>query len=353
LPAGAPAAVAALGNPEQVHEPDQRQVRRNRLLLRALGRPVGRVGQALAALHWWDSDNPAPHLPSPDVALGVAFAVLGLLATATSLAPWGGRLGPPPTFLVYEEVLVELHAGRHRLIPWEQIGSQRQVGSLRAAYRFPVRNGKAVHFDNTVRGHKALCETIRDRSAEHRSRRAFGGEAALAEMAAARPGPFFLAQQTAAGGAVFRVTVLGGRLLFYRMAYGAGASALGAAEQVGAQAELRQKFLEEMRVLDEADAATLLYLAAESDESFTASPHDVRDLHIDPPATKHLLQGLSDRPHEGLLKFFHSRRGGLTFALLDREHVLLATRELPRLFGDVVKVNVVWSHAACKFVAKA
>jgi hypothetical protein len=33
--------------------------------------------------------------------------------------------------------------------------------------------------------------------------------------------------------------------------------------------------------------------------------------------------------------------------------VLLATKELPRLFGGAVRVNVVWSHTAYKFVAKA
>jgi hypothetical protein len=356
LPAGAPAEVKALGNPEQVHAPDERQARRNRLRLRGLAGGVGLVVLALAGLLWWAADNPAPHLPPPDVALGVAFAfaVLGVLTTATSFVPWGGRLGPPATFLVYEGVLVELRAGRHRIIPWEQIGSPRETSPLLASYRFPVRGGRAIHFDNTLRGHKALCEIIRDRAAERRSVGAFGGAAAVAEMTAAQPGPFFLAQRITGGGAVFRVTFLGNRLLFYRMAYGAGVSAGTAAERARAQAELRQKFLDEMRVLEEADAATLLYLAAESDESFAASPDDVRELRIDPPPTaKHLLHGLSDKPHEGLLKLVHARRGAMTFALLDREHVLLATKELPRLFGGAVKINVVWSDAAYKFVARA
>lgn len=357
LPAGVPAEVKALGNPEQVHAPDERQARRNRLLLRGGAAGVGVVVLALAGLLWWVSDNPAPHLPSPDVALGVAFAfaVLGFLTTATSFIPWGGRLGVPPTFLVYDNALVEVRpGGRHRVIPWDRIGSPRQTSALLASYHFPVRDGKAVHFDSTVRDHKLLCETIRDRAAEARSRGAFGGAAAVAEMTAAQPGPFFLAQRTTAGGPVFRVTVLGNRLLFYHMAYGAGVSAAGAAvEQVGALAELRQKFLEEMSVLDEADAATLLYLAAESDESFAAGPEDLRELHIDPPSTaKHLLQAISDKPHEGLLKLVHKRRGALTFALPFREHVLLATQELPRLFGAAVKVNVVWSDAAYKFVAR-
>jgi hypothetical protein len=116
---------------------------------------------------------------------------------------------------------------------------------------------------------------------------------------------------------------------------------------------LRRKFLDETRVLDEADAATLLYLAAESDESFAASAEDVSEVQIDPPsAKKQLFHGLADRPHEGLLKLVHARRGAVTFALLDREHVLLATKELPQLFGDAVKVNVVWSDKAYKFVAK-
>jgi hypothetical protein len=187
---------------------------------------------------------------------------------------------------------------------------------------------------------------------------AFGGEAALAEMAAAQPGPFFLARHIADDEGVFRVTVLGNRLLFYKMAYGAGVTAGPPADEVNglqgwAQAEMRDKFLAEMQVLEESDAATLLYLAAENEESFAASAADVRELCIDPPTpAKSLLHGLSDAPHEGLLRLTHARRGALTFALLDREHVLLATKELPRLFGDAVKVNVAWSHTAYKFVAK-
>jgi hypothetical protein len=210
LPAGVPAEVKALGHPEQVHAPDERQARRNRLLMRGTAGALGLAVLGLAGFLWWASDNPAPGLPSPDVALGVAFAfaVLGLLTTATSLAPWGGRPRRPRTFLVYDNALVELRLGRHRVIPWSQIGSPRQTSPLLASYRFPVRGGKDIHFDNTVREHKLLCETIRDRAAEARSLGAFGGETAVAEMTAAQPGPFFLAQRTTAGGPVFRVTVL-------------------------------------------------------------------------------------------------------------------------------------------------
>jgi hypothetical protein len=361
LPAGVPAAVAALGPPDQTHAPDEAQARRNRLYLRGLVGGVGLVVLALAGFLWWASDNPSPHLPPPDTALGVAiaFAVLGLLSTVTSLAPWGERWATPPTFLVYEDVLVELRGGRHRLIPWEKVGSQRQVGGLSVTYRFPVQGGKPVSFDDTVRGHKLLCDTIRDRAAERRSRVAFGGEAALAEMTAAQPGPFFLARRLTDDKGVFRVTVLGSRLLFYKMAYGAGVTAGLPADEVRglqdfAQSELRDKFLAEMQVLEESDAATLLYLAAENEESFAASAADVRELRIDPPVTaKSLLQGLSEAPHEGLLRLTHARLGALTLAFLDREHVLLATKELPRLFGGAVKVNVVWSHSAYKFVARA
>src|SRR5215469_11292929 len=86
LPAGAPAEVAALGNPEQAHAPDEREARRNRRFLRGLAAAVGGMVLALAGLLWWAADHPAPNLPPPDVALGVAlaFAVLGLLSTATS-----------------------------------------------------------------------------------------------------------------------------------------------------------------------------------------------------------------------------------------------------------------------------
>jgi hypothetical protein len=356
-----PAEVAALGNPEQVHAPDERQARRNRLALRGMLGALGLGVLALAGFLWWASDNPAPHFPPPDVALGLAFAfaVLGLLSTAASLAPWGGRWAAPPTLLVYADVLVELRGGRHRIIPWEKVGAQRQTSPLLVSYRFPVQGGKAVSFDDTVRGHKVLCETIRDRTVERRSLVAFGGEAALAEMAAAQPGPSFLAQRIEGDEGVFRITVLGDRLLFYKMAYGAGVSAGPPAEQAGAiqawaRANLHQKYLDEMQILEAADAATLLYLAAENEESFAASAKDVRELHIDPPSTaKQWLHGLSDVPHEGLLKLVHARQGAMTLALLDREHVLLATKELPRLFGAVVKSNVVWSHSACHFVGKA
>jgi hypothetical protein len=355
LPPGVPAEVAALGKPEQVHAPDPKQARHNRARLRGTIACLGLLGLALGGFLWWASDNPAPHLPSPDVALGLAigFGALGLLTTVAAFSPRGG----PATFLVYENVLVELSGGRHRIIPWEKVGSLRQNSYLVLTYHFPVQGERDVRFDSAVRDHAALAVAIQDRAAERRSLIAFGGAEALAEMSAAQPGHSFLAEGVAGAKGVFRITVLGDRLLYYPLVNGAGRAspqdASAGTLQGWAQAELHRKYREEIEILEEADAATLLWLAAENDGSFAVAAADVRELHIDPPPRPHLLQGLADPTHEGFLKLVHARRGTVTVALLDREHVLQATKELPRLFGDAVKVNVVWSHSACHFVGKA
>jgi hypothetical protein len=147
-------------------------------------------------------------------------------------ARWGDAWWGPRTFLVYPDALVELRGGRHRIIPWKTIGALLPSAPLLAPYRFAVESGGPLSLDTTVRDHEALCDTIKQR-ARGRGAAAAGwsagyslaDEAARAEMAAAVPTAHFLARQL--GGGVFRVTLLGKKLLFNRMKEGDGLGGQG------------------------------------------------------------------------------------------------------------------------------
>jgi hypothetical protein len=83
------------------------------------------------------------------------------------------------------------------------------------------------------------------------------------------------------------------------------------------------------------------------------SPEDVRTLDIDPPSLlKHLFKGAGGTRQACLIKLAHARFGELTLELLSDEDTLTAIKELPRLIGDAVRVNVAYSYSQCAFVAK-
>src|SRR5882672_8020279 len=96
LPPGVPAEVAALGNPERVHAPDEHQIRRTRLLFRVLcgcGAAIffAITGSQLFLL----SRSPSANLPPREVMLGIAIGagVLALLQIAIAYLFTGTHWG--------------------------------------------------------------------------------------------------------------------------------------------------------------------------------------------------------------------------------------------------------------------
>jgi hypothetical protein len=374
LPASAPDNVGTLGEPEWIHAPDGKQIGQNVLTVRILAGCVAMLFLAFAVLLFYVAAKPfGTNPPAPAVALliGVICTAIALPMVAVAVffqsIGWVRRMFGPSTFLVYPHGLLEQRGTRRRLIRWEDFGPPQKINVLVTYYRFPVRGDKALAFDNTVGEHEKLCATIEARAGQRQAVAAFGDEAARvvlgdaaarAEMAAAPPGPSVLAVKLGVlSGSVYRITMLGRHLLFYSVAAGAGISAsprpnAGAIEAWG-HARMRQKFLEEMRQVEQADAPTLLELAAKNEGSFVATAENLVEVRLDAPSVvKQIFMGLFGTAQEGSLTVTHARYGKLALALLEREDVLTVAQEWPKILGALMQVNVVWSHSACAFVGK-
>jgi hypothetical protein len=377
LPTPVPEEVAALGKPERVHLPDQKQFERNCLLARVLSGAVGLMLAVFAILilclakHKPDLTGVADVVPLGLIGAAVPFIALAICFRG---ARWGDSWWGPRTFLVYPDALVELRGGRHRTIPWKTIGAQLPAVPLAAPYRFAVERGGPLSFDKTVGDHEALFATIKKRAHGQGAAAVVwtGGdsladETAQAEMATAVPSKPFLVHQL--GGSIFRVTALGKRLLFNKLKEGDGLAEyrpnMGPVVALGAVGGLiggfntwmatarRHAYLDEKQQLDRADAKTLLAYAAEVAGSFAISPEEVRTIDLDPPSLwKHLFKGIDGTRQACLLKLSHVRCGDLLLELLSDEDVLTAVQELQRIFGEAVRVNVTYSYSQCAFVAK-
>jgi hypothetical protein len=377
LPESVPAEVAALGKPERVYLPDEKQFKRNRTLVRVFFGGCGLLlaGLALTAgfLGAYKPDPTGTLRVVPLVLVGLSLPFF-MVALWFGAARWGDAWWGPRTFLVYPDALVELRGGRHRIIPWKTIGALLPTAPLLDPHRFAVQSGGPLSFGSSVRDHEALCDTIKQRArgrgapaAGWSAGHSMGDEAARAELAAAVPTAHFLARQL--GGGVFRVTLLGKKLLFNRMKEGDGAGepranvaplvTMGMAGglisgfNTWAATARRKAFLEEKAALDRADADTLVRYAAAVEGSFALAPEEVRTLDIDPPSLlKHLFKGLDGTRQACLIKLAHARFGELTLELLSDEDTLTAIKELPQLVGAAVCVNVTYSYSQCAFVAK-
>jgi hypothetical protein len=359
LPRGAPTEVAALGPPEQVHAADEDQFRRNVILLRLLCACAGLMCFAVAGFFGYVLKHPFGDSPPPEeVSLGIAVGsgILGLLFLGVAILFRGSCASR--TYLVYDAVLVELDSGGHRIIPWEKIGERQQGSPFVVSYCFPVQGGKALAFDNTLHQAGLLCQTIQDRTASRGVQRGFDPRADLTEMAAATPGAFVMALRFGGNKEVFRITILGDRLLFYRVAASAGyfvnSSSQAGGLWGGSPTPQRQRFLDEMQRLEHADAPTLIRFAAENEGSFVLSAADFDEITIDPPSfLKNFLHGLDGVRPECLVNIKLAHEKPILLAVLSRQGVLVAAEEFPRLFGAAVKVNIVWSHSSCAFVGKS
>jgi hypothetical protein len=94
------------------------------------------------------------------------------------------------------------------------------------------------------------------------------------------------------------------------------------------------------RLLDVADEVTLRQYADEWKGSFAADPKDVSRLRIG--STSWWRRFLSGIEHEGMLTLQHRWEGKVTLALPSLTDVRCAVEELPRLFGEVVEINLPW-----------
>lgn len=94
------------------------------------------------------------------------------------------------------------------------------------------------------------------------------------------------------------------------------------------------------QLLGVADEVTLRQYAEAWKGSFAADPQDVSCLRIGPASCwRRFLSGIE---HEGILTLQHRWKGKVTLALPSLTDVRRAVEELPRLFGEVVEINLPW-----------
>jgi hypothetical protein len=367
-----PEEVAALGDPEAVYPPDEKQVALNRRLVHILGGSIA-AGLIAVAGFLMCCDLFQPSWVTNQPQFGVLLAVgAGLFALAVLLfgaAMWStdsafarDRWGPR-TYLVYPDVLAEVFPTGHRLIPLGKIRDA-EKHPVFSHYHCTVDGEKPLHFDSTVRDHARFAELIQARAAERRFLDASGGASVVAEARDGRVGPSLLALERKLKGNAYRIFVLGDRLLFYRVA----APVLGVSPTcprsplVGGLVfavltwnykKARAEFVKEMEELDRADASELLDRAARNDGSFVASPGDFEQVELNPRSTFEKAMGGGDRiSPAAVLKLVDSRRGSRSLALVTHGDVLSVLEQWPSLLGTALEVNVVWSPAAGGFVAK-
>jgi hypothetical protein len=367
LPAGMPEDVAALGEPEAVYPPEEKQVAFNRTLVYVCAGLATSLLLGVAALMFFAYLNPSFGTNRPPDAVfllvgaglllaGVFFfgAALWYTNSAHGINRWG-----PRTYLVYRDVLAEVFPDHHRIIPLEKLRAPDVKTAIVTVYRFPVAGERALTFDNTVRDHTRFCELLQARSAERRFRESFGDESVLFGLCRARIGPSVLAVNCKFVGEVFRITVLGDRLLFYKVANGGGLSptrppnpfgGLVGAISIWAHAQASQKFLQEMREVERADAATLLDLAARNDGSFVVGADDVRKARLNPPsAVRQFLFGARGTEQHGLVQLVHAKKGDMTLALLSAEDAATVREWWPRILGQALTGDGVGSQIASRF----
>src|SRR5262249_41960680 len=139
-----PAEVMAMGPPEQVFAPGTGKRHPFLSLMTTagalfVGLVCGAVAANVAGLLLLPKQPPAPQ----GVALGVGIPcmILGLLSFLG--AAWLGLGGAlcNQAYLFYQGGLVELFPDRHRVIPWDSIGTPRVLDGLVKGYKFPVREG--------------------------------------------------------------------------------------------------------------------------------------------------------------------------------------------------------------------
>jgi hypothetical protein len=96
--------------------------------------------------------------------------------------------------------------------------------------------------------------------------------------------------------------------------------------------------------LEAADEPTLRDCVHTGDAAFALGPGDITWLRIDPPSG--YIRVFCGVDHEGILKFEHRTAGKMKLALPSWKDAKKAIEELPKLFGDLVQVNLSWGTAA-------
>ena len=359
-----PPEVAALGTPDHVFAPRKGGKLEPAVLLTVSGLVItGLMVLGIAVMMFVFLVKPfGANPPSAEVALGVGIActMIGMVFLGGAVLFAGGfGTGGRRAYLFYRDALVELGTNQHRIISWKKLGPPRDRGSLH--HSFPVEGESDLSFDYLTRDHAAIARMIAHKAAECRLVAAQGGAPALGQLSTGKPAKYFQANKVVyfTGAAFYRIYIVGKSVMFLKIADGlpgpppaqhVGGLA-GALANYG-WAKRQHEFTERERRLERVDERSLIPLAAEFAGSFIAAPADILAMEIDPPSLwKQFLTGYWNK-QEALLKVVLAKHGVMTLALMEMRDVGTAIEELPRIFGNAVKINVAWSNAAGHFTEK-
>jgi len=169
IPYSLPAAVKALGEPEEIFPPSMQRSSLGTLmgsLLAITSLLLFGIGVMLlyCAVHPFGT-NPPP--AAVCWGAGAALTLLAFGAVFGSYYYLAGRGDNRQAYLIFPQCLIEMLPTQHRVIPWESIRekldtSKATVAALRS-FRFSTGTSKDVAFDSSLPRHEDLATLLRTR----------------------------------------------------------------------------------------------------------------------------------------------------------------------------------------------
>jgi hypothetical protein len=333
--------VANLGEPVEVFSPGPAAINKTNISLALLCVLTGLLVLAGASIFIAELIQPLGKDPLPrEIAWGGAIGCGVIALTFLGFAGWFGariRVTGRQEFHFHKDALVEVVPNRRRVIPWEQIGSQRPTSGFAKTHRFPVAGGKDLRFNYEIPNHEALAKAIAGYALAHTLRRSLGGDQAMAALANGRPAGHFVGRtQSWTGGETYRITAIGDCLLFLKVATGfmsakPQANAFGALGAVAAAGPVWRymKFIETMRKLDGLDAGELVRAAGQYEGSFLLKAAEIRGFAFESPSL--VRQLCTAQKHAGLLVLSRHAGEALRLELPEPADPIHAREELARV----------------------
>jgi hypothetical protein len=343
LPRELPAEVKALGEPAQTFAPTGG----NKINLLNLALAAGAALTALMSLilatvffamyHSGFGANPAPPAVALSLALGCGVLGSAFLAVTVWLGERSFGASGWRTYLLFDEVLVELLPDRHRILPWTRIGGLRRSLSILGDYTFPVAGEDPVTFDVRMTGHTALAQAITRSCMVQRVMSTLAPGETLDSLRTGVAAPYVLARQRSANTPVYRVSLVGSCLLFLKIIEGgvrSTANNFGVSPLVaGTVAALEYRYFQNLKgalnKLAHADPSELLRVSGEFPGSCVITNADVRALRVKPTV------GLETY---GRLELDHAKDGLVCYDLITVPGMHLAAEDPSKFFSNVASV---------------
>lgn len=191
VPYALPSAVEALGKSERIFLPSTQVCGANKTLAALLLIPAaGCLG--IAGMLFYCAVHPFGTSPPSPTVCWIAGTGLVVVTCATAFGAYyyfSGAGDNKQAYLVYPTCLVELFPDKHRIIPWETIGTAKATGPVLKTFRFPAGPGsKDIAFDYSLPNHDELAALIVNRGGSRAVSAAASRTAAAAPASYAAPG---------------------------------------------------------------------------------------------------------------------------------------------------------------------